>query len=119
MAANNVCHIEWEVTDFARSRVFFEGLFGWNFQEFGDEMVVFGLGEQHIGGLIKVDSVGIGRSPSIWIEVDSIEAACTKAKAVGGQVSKGKSEVPHVGWSATLTDPDGNFVGIVQFAEKN
>lgn len=118
MAANTVCHIEWEVTDFARAQTFYEGLFGWRFQEFGDEMVVFGLGDQHIGGLIKVNAVGVGRSPSVWIEVESIEAACAKAESVGGGVSKGKSEVPHVGWSATLTDPDGNYVGIVQFAER-
>lgn len=110
-----VCHIEWIVTDFSRSRKFYEGLFEWKFQEFGDDMVVFGLGDHHIGGFQRADSVTPGNSPSVWIEADDVEAYCAKATTLGGTVIAGKRPVPHVGWSAIVGDPDGNAVGLVQF----
>ena len=38
-----------------------------------------------------------------------------EAPKLGGQIARGKQPVPNVGWSATVTDPDGNRVGLVQF----
>lgn len=65
---NRICHIEFHVTDVARAQRFYEGLFGWTFRPFHDEMVVFGFGDEHIGGLQRVDAVTSGSSPSIWFE---------------------------------------------------
>ena len=33
---NTVCHIEFDVTDIARSQSFYAALFGWSFRAFGD-----------------------------------------------------------------------------------
>lgn len=118
MAKNTFCHVEFDVTDLERAKGFYGGLFEWSFREFGDEMVVFGDGTTHLGGLMKKDEVKHGLSPSVWIEVDRIETYLDKASAVGGSVVSGKSEVPHVGWSAVVSDPDGNHVGLVQFTAK-
>ncbi|MBS1716014.1 MAG: VOC family protein [Armatimonadetes bacterium] len=116
MAENTVCHIEWDVTDLERAQTFFGAVFEWTFRSFGGDMVVFGSGDKHLGGFMKVDSVHAGFSPSVWIEVGSIEATLAKVASVGGSVVKGKGDVPGVGWSAVFTDPDGNRVGIVQFS---
>ena len=118
MAKNTVCHIEWEVTDLDRAQAFYQALFDWKFQSFGGNMVVFGTGDTHIGGLSKSESPRKGYSPGVWIEVDDADAYCAKAKAIGGSVLSEKDEVPNVGWSALLGDPDGNPVGIVQFYAK-
>lgn len=115
MAVHNVCHIEFEVTDLERSRSFFEAMFGWKFESFGPEMMVFGDGEKHIGGLQKCESVSPGSSPSVWIEVEDVDASLEKASRVGGSVFREKSPIPRVGWSAQACDPDGNPVGLVQF----
>jgi uncharacterized protein len=115
---NTVCHIEFDSTNLERSQRFFEGLFGWNFRVFSDEMVVFGTDEGHIGGLQKAGSVTPGDSPSVWFHVADVEEMLERATASGGRVLKGKSEVPNVGWSGQVADPDGNPVGLVQFAEK-
>ncbi len=115
MAKNSICHVEFESTDLVRSQKFFEGMFDWTFRAFGDSMVVFGLGETHLGGLSKVDSVSPGKSPSIWIEVDDLEAYMAKAAGFGGAVRSQKQQVPGVGWSAEVSDPDGSAVGLVQF----
>lgn len=117
MAKHTICHIEWDVTDLARAQRFYEGLFGWNFRSFGEEMVVFGVGGQHLGGLMKVDQVHAGNSPSVWIEVEDVEAMCSKAATLGGSVKKSKEPVPGVGFSAVVTDLDGNNVGMVEFAQ--
>ena len=115
MAKNSICHIEFESTDLSRSQAFFEAMFEWKFQSFGDSMVIFGLGDTHLGGLSKVETVRCGGSPSVWIEVDDLEAQMAKAPTVGGGVQSSKQPVPGVGWSAQINDPDGNFVGLVQF----
>jgi len=115
MAMNEVCHIEWNVTDLAKSQKFYEAMFGWKFQGFMDDMVTFGTGDKHVGGLLKTDTVVPGASPSVWLEVPDVDAYLEKAPKVGGARGCEKSAVPHVGWSATICDPDGNQVGLVQF----
>ncbi len=118
MAQNQVCHIEWQVTDMPRAQRFYAGLFGWSFQEFGGGMVVFGVGNEHIGGLTKVDSVTPGTSPSIWIEAADIDLQIARAFELGGSSDREKQPVPSVGWSAVVNDPDGNHIGLVQFDRK-
>jgi len=115
MAKNTFCHIEFHSTDLKRSQTFYEGMFDWTFRSFGDDMVVFGIGDQHLGGLQKHDSFTPGDSPSVWIEADNLESYMAKAEKLGGKIARPKSEVPNVGWSAVVTDPDGNHVGLVQF----
>src|SRR5436853_554078 len=100
MAKDQVCHVEWDVTDIAKAQQFYEGLFGWKFTSFGDEMVVFGNGADHIGGLSKAAKVTPSQNPSIWIEVDDIEAYRAKASKVGGSTGREKQALPHVGWTA-------------------
>ena len=113
---HTVCHFEWQSTDLQRSQEFYKGLFNWDFRSFGDEMVVFGQGDEHIGGLTKVDVVKAGSSPSVWIQVENLEGMCDRAVSLGGTLKSGKSPVPGVGFSAVVTDLDGNEVGMVEFA---
>ena len=115
MAKNTFCHVEFQCSDLDQSRKFYEGLFEWTFRDFGGDMIVFGVGDQHLGGLQKSDNIIPGNSPSVWIEVDSIEDYLAKAKALGGEILSDKSPVPSVGFSAIITDPDANAVGLVQF----
>lgn len=117
MATHSICHIEWQATDLARSQAFFEGLFGWTFRAFGDEMVVFANGDEHLGGLMKVTEVKPGSSPSIWIEVADVEASSARAVELGGGLKSPKGPVPGVGFSAVVTDLDGSEIGLVEFAE--
>ncbi len=112
---SRICHIEFEVTDVVRAQRFYEGLFDWTFRAFTDSMVVFGIGDDHIGGLQRVDHVAAGSSPSVWFRVEDIDALTSRAGTLGGSVVREREEVPHVGWSAQLADPDGNKVGIVQY----
>jgi uncharacterized protein len=114
---NQLCHLEIQVTDLDRSRTFYRAIFGWDFRPFFPGMDAFGFGESHIGGLMVSETVTPGMSPSLWFKVRSIDETLAKAVAAGGQVASAKSEVPHVGWSATFTDPDGTTIGVVEYTE--
>ena len=112
---NTICHIEYFVTDLDKSQAFYGGLFGWNFRSFIEGMVVFGIGDQHIGGLMKTDKVEAGRSPAVWFKIEDIDSMIAKTVSLGGTTPNEKSLVPGVGWTITVRDPDGNDVGFVQF----
>lgn len=113
---NTVCHIEFHTTDLDRAEAFYRGVFDWEFKAFVPQMRVFGAGETHIGGLVLVDEVKAGRSPSVWIDVESLEATLARVSAHGGTIETEREEIPGTGWSAGFADPDGNPVGIVQFS---
>ncbi|MBL8049135.1 MAG: VOC family protein [Chthonomonas sp.] len=112
---NTLCHLEYEVTDIARSQQFLEGMFGWTFRQFTPDMVVFGQGDTHIGGLLRVHAVKPGTSPSLWFKVADLDAMVAKANASGGRGEGEKSPVPGVGHSTVVYDPDGNMIGLVQY----
>jgi predicted enzyme related to lactoylglutathione lyase len=110
---NSPCHIEIEVSDLGRSQEFNSALFGWRFSPFIPNMVVFGVGDEHFGGLMKVERVEPGRSPSVWFRVKDLDASVALDTANGGSSLEPKGEVPGLGWSAVVTDPDGNRVRLV------
>ncbi len=113
---NTVCHIEFDVTDIPRAQAFYEGLFGWSFRAFG-EMVVFAAGDDHIGGMTRVDVVKAGASPSVWFDVVDIDENLTKAAELGAPTLAEKKMLPGVGFTAQVADPDGNPIGLVQFVK--
>jgi len=114
MAKHAICHVEWSSTDLERTRAFLSGLFGWEFQAWGEDYLVFTPPEGVEGGIMKVDEVHPGASPLVYIEVEEIEPYLERAKELGGGVAVPKTEIPTVGWFAHLTDPDGNVVGLFQ-----
>ncbi|MBN9501775.1 MAG: hypothetical protein BGO01_06210 [Armatimonadetes bacterium 55-13] len=114
--AYKVCHIEWLVTDLNQAQKFYGTLFDWEFKAFGEEMIVFGTGSEHIGGFMKADEVVPGNSPSVWLECASIDEVMAKVEPAGGQISVPKAPLPGVGFSAAIKDPEGNPIGLVEFA---
>lgn len=118
MAKHAICHIEWCSTDLERTKSFLSGLFGWKFEPFGDEYILFEPPEGPGGGIAKVDEVHPGESPSVYVGVDEIEPYLERAKKLGGGVGVPKKEIPNVGWWALISDPDGNPIGLFQQAKQ-
>ncbi len=115
---NTLCHVEIQALDLDRAQSFYEGLFGWTFRDFmGGSMRVFASGDVHIGGLMKVDKVEAGRSPSLWFQVASLDQTIAEALKLGGTKLEEKQEVPGVGWSILLADLDGTPFGLVEYTE--
>ena len=113
--AYKVCHVEWEVNDLQRAQEFYGTLFEWEFKAFGENMVIFGTGTEHIGGLMKSDNVVRGNSPSVWLECPSIDVVLAKVEGAGGTIAAPKDPLPSIGFSALIKDPEGNHIGLVEF----
>lgn len=119
MGKHGICHVEWSSTDLKKTQHFYGGLFGWKFDPWGEEYVLFKAPDGIGGGFMKMKKVTPGESPRVYVEVAEIEPYLTKAKDLGGQVTAAKTQIdPSVGWYAHLSDPDGNLVGLFQSAGK-
>jgi uncharacterized protein len=118
MVKNAVCHIEWHVTDFDTTQTFYGGLFGWSFQPWGEDYLMYIGPEGGInGGFVKVPEVKAASSPTVYVLVDEIEPYLAKVNNLGGEVSEGITEIPEIGWFAIVKDPSGNAVALFQARE--
>lgn len=113
---NNLCHLEIQVRDFEKSQAFYGELFGWTFRSFGPDMVIFGNGDEHIGGFMKGEPNDT-RAITLWFKVKSLSEMQAKCRELGGRADDEISPVPGVGHSTSLYDLDGNHIGIVQYDE--
>jgi predicted enzyme related to lactoylglutathione lyase len=95
-------------TDIPAVRGFYSELFDWRTSEvkvMGSTIIRLSAGEQTLGAIIPLDrSFG---HPSHWVPyvyVDSVEACCKQATALGGAVCFGATEIPP-GTFAMVNDP--------------
>ncbi len=118
MTKDAFCHIEWSTTDLERTKNLLSKLFGWKFEAWGEEYMVFSTPKGVGGGIMKVDKVEPGASPSVYVDVDKIESYLDKATELGAEIAVPKTPIPNVGWFAHIRDLDGNIYGIVQGEEE-
>ncbi|HET8996111.1 MAG TPA: VOC family protein [Acetobacteraceae bacterium] len=116
--ANPFVHVELNTTDLPRAKQFFASLFDWDLAEMpmGDGMTYTAIrvGEGTGGGMMTHPMPG---QPSIWIPyvlVPDVAAATEKARGLGAQVIRGKTEVPDMGWFSVILDPTGAALGMWQ-----
>ena len=114
---NRVVHFEIPCDDPERTMAFFQNVFGWTFQQFGDEPYWMAMtGDENTpginGGIMKKRDPG---QPIVnSIDVPDIDAYMQKVEKAGGKIVVPKMPIPSVGWLAYFTDPDGNIHGIYQ-----
>ena len=48
------------------------------------------------------------------VQVGWLDETLARAAALGGKLALAKMAVPHVGWLAHISDPDGNILGLLQ-----
>src|SRR5277367_3708643 len=112
--ANPFVHVELNTTDVSKAKSFYGGLFNWNLEDVpmpDGNYTVIKVGEGTGGGIMKHPVPG---APSAWLAyvlVDDIAAATKKAKSLGAQVMRDKTEVPQMGWFRIITDPTGAHLG--------
>jgi predicted enzyme related to lactoylglutathione lyase len=108
-----IVHIEIPADDTGRSREFWSGLFGWEFQAFPgpSEYHMTRLGEQQGAAVTNMEPGKQGMRA--YFTVDDIEAGAARVQELGGEASD-PSPVPTMGWFVTCTDPHGNEFGLWQ-----
>jgi predicted enzyme related to lactoylglutathione lyase len=115
MGRHGFVHVEWGATDLERERRFLEKLFGWEFQQFSPDFMMFTPQSGPGGGIQKVEQVEPSSQIRIYIEVEDIDSTLGLAVELGGNVLQEKTVItPDMGSYAHLTDPEGNLLGIWQ-----
>ncbi|HCM28553.1 MAG: glyoxalase [Treponema sp. GWB1_62_6] len=121
---NRVIHFEIHSEDPTRARKFYEDLFGWKFEGWGDEsyfMITTGPeGTPGInGGLMKrlspppIDGQPMNGFVNV-IEVGNVDEYSVKIPEAGGSLALPKIAIPGIGYSAYFKDTEGNIFGIYQ-----
>lgn len=113
-------HVEIPTRDLKRAKNFYGKVFGWTFQDWGKEYVVFsppggGVG----GGLTKVKTVPKRPSVYAYIEVADIDAKLKEIRQARGKVLKPKQEVMGQGSWAEFADPQGTVLFLWQSSRRD
>lgn len=104
-------------------RTFYENVFGWTFEKFGDvDYWVINTGDEPAGvngGLLPRNSPapkegdGVNAYVAV-IGVGDCQEYFDRALAAGGTEAMPVTAMPGVGILAYVKDPDGNLFGIIQ-----
>jgi len=102
-------YVEFPATDIAKTRSFYQGLFGWTFEDYGPDYTSFGDGRL-AGGFAKRDRAEAG-APLIVLYAADLEGFEAKVRAAGGAIVKPIFSFPG-GRRFHFTDPNGNELSI-------
>lgn len=126
MHSNNVCHFAIHADDVARAKIFYQQVFGWQFEEWGPpDFYLIRTGHPKDPGILgalqkRTQPVGTGFNGyecSISVEdVKKIEAVIVKH---GGQIIVKPVEIPTVGVLIKFTDTEGNLACAIQYFTKS
>lgn len=111
--ARPVVYFSIEAKDAARQRTFYSEMFNWDIGDGPVMTIPAGIGgpESGIGGHINP---GTNSRISIYVQVRQIDDALAKAEELGGKVTMPKFQIPGGAMIASIEDPEGNSIGIVQ-----
>lgn len=114
---NRVTHFEIPSNDLPVSMKFYAEVFGWQFQQFGNQEYWLAISGDDsspgINGAI-MKPVEQGQPMCNTISVENLDETILQILAAGGKIVKPKFSVPTYGWLAFFSDPEGICHGIVQ-----
>lgn len=99
-----VDNIEFNVSDIARSKAFYGGVFGWTFTDYGPAYTEFSDGRL-TGGFTTGEAVRPG-GPLVILYADDLEATQRRVEAAGAAISRPVFAFPG-GRRFHFIDPDG------------
>ncbi|MBL1075341.1 VOC family protein [Nocardia sp. 2] len=101
------------VSDLAQARQVYAALLGTEPQIEGTYYIGFDVEGQHIGLVPGGGPQGM-TAPVVYWHVDDIEAKLAEVTAAGAVISEPVRNVGEGRLVATITDPDGNVLGLLQ-----
>ena len=117
-------HFEIHAEDLDRAQRFYEGLFGWTIQAWGDtgyRLITTGEDTQRgiNGGMLRRMGPGPAAMAPVtaWVctvDVDDLDGYLARSQAGGGAVALPRMAVPGVGWLAYCKDTEGYIFGLMQ-----
>ncbi|MEL7228069.1 MAG: VOC family protein [Cyanobacteria bacterium J06576_12] len=101
-------YVEFPTSDMGATKTFFTEVFGWTFEDFGDEYTAF-YDEGLDGGFFKADltvSTGTGSALVVFYS-EALEATQAKVEKAGGSICQAIFDFPG-GRRFHFTGPSGN-----------
>lgn len=118
-------HFELPTDDLGRASTFYTEVFGWSLTPQGETAAMVGTTPSNeygqptepggINGGLAVRGGAI-TTPLVTVHVDDIEDSLRQVEQAGGTLVQEKAPVGDVGFVAYFSDPEGNTVGLWQFA---
>jgi len=116
--SNRIMWLEIASTDIPASAKFYEDLFDWPIvrdEQIDYTMTDFERGETGVGFSPVDEAQGVAPgSVLVYVDVDDVDAAISRAKELGAPIYLDKTEIPTVGWMAIFFDPGGNRIAVMQ-----
>jgi len=112
---NEIVHLEILSQDLQAAKDFFGKLFGWKFQQMGDNYTLFQTDAEGglQGGGFGTDDSGQKQKAIAYIMVDDIDAKLKEITAAGGSTIMPKTALPEdYGSIALFSDPHGVHWGL-------
>jgi len=108
--AGNLVHFEFPADDSARSKSFWNSLFGWEFEEFQGSGYHMTQTPQP-GGAVQGRQEGQS-GVTVYFDTDDVVTASEQVASLGGTVVMPKMPVPGMGYFAICLDTEGNAFGL-------
>ncbi len=116
-------HFEIHASDPPRVAAFYEQVFGWKIEQWGEVpywLVTTGDTQPGIdGGIVQRPGPPPAADAAvssfvITVDVSDLDATVATVTGADGSIALPKHAVPGVGWLAYFKDPDGNVFGAMQ-----
>jgi uncharacterized protein len=111
MSQNKISYVELPSTDVAAMKAFYGQLFGWRFQDYGDDYAA--VENAGLDGGFNGETAGKSKAPLVLIESTDIEQTLDRAKAAGGTITMPIYAYPG-GRRFHFLDPSGNELAVFQ-----
>jgi uncharacterized protein len=102
-------YIEFTVPDLPAIKKFYGDVFGWRFQDWGDEYITFSDGR--VDGGFSRDAAKAGSGTLVILYSSGLEAIQEKVKASGGSITRDTFSFPG-GRRFHFADPSGNELAV-------
>lgn len=111
---NRICHVEIPCKDISRGKAFYGKIFGWSFEDAGQEYAMFNTGTSVGGALdLRTEDFPTDRGITLYVEVEDITQCLAKVREAGGSIKKEKTEISREwGYYALFSDTEGNTMGL-------
>lgn len=111
--------VDLTVPDLDAVKPFYETLFGWDFEDYGEEFGHYHMitnGGAHVGGAMSQsgDGVGLPAAWSVYLKSTDIARSLADTAAAGGSVVVPAMPVGDLGQMGVVTTPGGEALGIWQ-----
>jgi uncharacterized protein len=106
--SGEIVHIEFPSEDADRAAAFWQGLFGWKFQDSGMPGMDYRMAQTgETGGAAIFPAEERSGHPNFYFATDDINASIARVRELGGQADE-RSPVPGHGWFASCSDSESN-----------